>query len=192
MVGDEERVDIRSNTVVHVKHTSDTVETETIKLILVHPEAQVTQEEPQHFMMPIVEQTTIPKLMATLSTLVEIEMIGSIEHVQAIEHVLRCMTVHHIQQYHQPHIVGSVNQLLQILGGPVATACGKEIVHLVPEAGVVGVLHNGHQLDRVVAQVLDTREHVLGKFLVRGDPGVGRRDADVCLVDTQTLGLLGP
>jgi hypothetical protein len=51
----------------------------------------------------------------------------------------------------------SINQLLQILGGPVATARREEVVHLVPEAGIVGMLHDGHQLDSVVAKVLDTR-----------------------------------
>jgi hypothetical protein len=73
---------------VCIEHASDTVKPESIKLVLVHPETQVTQKEPQDFVMPIVEQATIPQLMSTLSTLVEIEMVRSIEHVQTIEHVL--------------------------------------------------------------------------------------------------------
>lgn len=54
------------------------------------------------------------------------------------------------------------------------------------------MLHDGHQLNGVIAEILDPRQHVLGELLVRRDSGLGRRNADVCLVDPQALGLLGP
>ena len=170
----KEWINVRSNTMVTVEHAGDTVEAEAIKLVLLHPESKVTQEEAQHFMAAIVEQPTVPQLMATLDTLMEIEVVGPIEHVNSIQHVLRSMAVHDVQQNHQAQAVGSVDELLEVLGGSVATAGGEEVVHLVAETGIVSMLHDGHELDSIVAQVLDARQHVLCELLVGRDSRLGR------------------
>lgn len=43
-----------------VQHTGDSIESETIKTVLLHPEAQVAEKEAQHFMVAIVEQSAVP------------------------------------------------------------------------------------------------------------------------------------
>lgn len=177
---------------VGVEHTGDTVETESIKLVLLHPETKIAQEEPEHFMVSIVEQTTIPLVVTALTTLMEVQVISAIELIDTIRNILRSMAVHHIKQNNQAHAMRSINELLQILRGPIATASSKEVVHLVTETGVVRMLHNGHQLDSIVAQTLNARQHVLRELFVSGHPCIRGRDTNVSLVDTQALGLLGP
>lgn len=94
---------------VEVEHAGDSIEAESIKLVLLYPEAKVTQKEPQHLMAAVVEQPAIPLVVATFTTFMEVEVIRAIEHVDSIQHILRRMAVHHVKQDHQPHAVRSVN-----------------------------------------------------------------------------------
>lgn len=155
---------------VDVEHTGDAVEPESIKLVLLHPETKIAQEEPEHFMASIVEQTTVPLVMATLTTLMEVKVISTIKLIDTIRNILRSMAVHHIKQNNQAQAVRSIDEFLQILRGPIATASSKEVVHLVAETGIVRMLHNSHQLDSVVAQTLNARQHVLRELFVSGHP----------------------
>lgn len=43
-----------------VQHTGDSVESEAIKTVLLHPEAQVAEKEAQHLMVAIVKQPAVP------------------------------------------------------------------------------------------------------------------------------------
>lgn len=88
---------------------------------------------------------------------VEILVVRSIEPVEPIEDILRSVAVDHIEKNHQTHAVGGVYKLFQVLRRAVAATCGKEIVDLVSEARVVGVLHDRHELDCIVPQVLNSR-----------------------------------
>jgi hypothetical protein len=66
-----------------VHHAGDTVETETIEHELVHPVAEVGEEESKDFWVPIVEEAGVPQVMASARTLVEVQVISSIKHVDA-------------------------------------------------------------------------------------------------------------
>lgn len=127
--------------------------------------------------------------MPTLCTLVEVEMIASVKHVKTVKNVLRCMAVHDIQQDCDTHAMGSIDQFLQLIWKPIATASSKEAVDLIAETGVVCMFHYGHQLDDIVTQVLYPREHVLSELLVRSYSSLGRGDTNVCLVDASALWL---
>lgn len=181
----------RSNTVVSVEHAGNTVETETVKVVLLHPEAEVTQQESQNLVVAVVEESAVPELVSALCALVEVEVVTAVEHVQAVKHILRSVTVNNIQEDGDAHAVGSVDELLQLIRQTVATACGEEAVDLVAETGVVCVLHDRHELDDVVAQMMDSRQCVLCELFVGSDLGVGRRDTNVGFVDTSTLWLRG-
>jgi len=52
---------------------------------------------------------------------------------------------------------------------------------LVSKAGVVRVLHDGHELDAVVAKMLDPGEDVVSEFVVGGDLAFRRRDSNCFL-----------
>ena len=140
----------------------------------------------------VVEQPAVPQLVSSLGALVEVEVVTAVEHVETVKHVLRCVTVHHVQQDGNAHSVRSINELLQVVWKAVAAARSEEAVDLVSETGVVRMLHDGHQLYSVVSQVLDAREDVTGELLVGRYLGLGGGDANVGFVDTCALGLGRP
>jgi hypothetical protein len=86
--------------------------------------------------------------------------------------------------------VGRVHEFFQVFGRTIATAGREEVVYLVPEAGIVGMFHDGHKLNDIIPQILNPGEHVLGELLVRGNSEFGRRDANMRLVYPKALGLL--
>lgn len=141
-------------------------------------------------MIAIVEQSAVPQIVAAFGTFMEIEMVAAIKHVQAVEHVFRSVTVDHVEQNGNSHTMSRINELFQIVGSPVATASSEETVDLIAEACIVCMLHDGHQLDDIVTQVLDPREDILRKLLVGSNLWLGRGDADVSFVYTST-GRLG-
>src|SRR5688572_14705268 len=122
----------------------------------------------------------------------EVLMVRPVKLIQAIKNVLGGVAVDHIKENNNAHFMCRVDQLFEILGWAVSTTGGKEVVDLVAEAGVVGMFHDGHQLDSVEPEVLYPLEHVPREFLVSADAELGRRDADMGLVDTKALGLRGP
>src|ERR1700744_3184290 len=76
-----------------------------------------------------------------------------------------------------------IDQLFQIFGRAIATTGGKETSYLISEACVVCVLHNSHQLNRVVTQIFDSGQHILSEFLVRADTLFWSGNADMSLID---------
>ena len=61
-----------ANTVVLVHHAGDAIEAEAVKLVFLHPKAQVAHEEPQNLVMAIIEQTAVPEFVASPCTLMEV------------------------------------------------------------------------------------------------------------------------
>ena len=123
-----------ADTVVVVHHAGYAVEPETVKLVLFHPEAQVTHEETEDLMMSIVEQTTVPEIVPAAGTLVEVEVVGAIEQVKAVQNVLARVRVYNIEQDGDSHPVGGVDKLLQVFRSTVARASGEEAGNLVAES----------------------------------------------------------
>ena len=65
-------------------------------------------------------------------------------------------------------------------GGPYR----KKVGHVVAEGAVVGVLHDGHELDGVVAEGFDAGEDVGGELVVGADFFFFGGHADVGFVDS--------
>ena len=53
---------------------------------------------------------------------------------------------------------------------------GEKLPYLVSEAGVVSVFHDGHDLNGVVANLLDARQDVVSERPVRIDLALGRTE----------------
>ena len=174
---------------MQIKHACDAIKAEAIKVILVHPESEVAQQEPKNLMMSVVEQSAIPELMSSFGALVEVLMIGAVKLIEPIKNVLRCVAVDNVEQHRDAHTVCGVHQLFQVFRGAIPTACSEEVVDLVSKAGIVCMFHNGHQLDYVVAQGLDSWKHVLGKLLVGCDPQLGGGNSHMGLVYTKAFWL---
>lgn len=155
---------------MQVQHACHAIEPEAVNLVLVHPESEVAEEKAHDFVMAVVEQPTVPLLVASPATRVEVLVISPIELIQPVENVLGGVTVHNIQKDDESQTVGGVDKLFQIFGGTVPTAGGEKVVDLVAKTCVVGVLHNSHELNDVVPKLLYPWNHSLGKLLVGGDP----------------------
>ncbi len=122
-----------ADTVVVVHHACNTVEPETVKLVLVHPEAQVTEQEAKDLVVPVVEQSAVLNLMASTSALVEVQVVRSIEEIETVKHVLAGMRMDHVEKNGDTHAVRGVDQLLQFLGGTVTGARSKKARDMVSE-----------------------------------------------------------
>lgn len=172
-----------------VKHTRHTVKAESIKLILLHIETQVAQKETQNFIAAIVKQPRVPKLMASLLALVEIEVICAVKLVETVLDILAGVRVDNVQEHLDAHSVGSVNELHQVLWRTITTRHGEKVGDLVSKGRIVGVLLDGHELDGIVSELLDAREDIGGKLLKLTHAGLGRADADMGFVQADRLGL---
>lgn len=68
-----------------VHHAGHSVKAESVEVIFVHPEAKVRQEETLDFWMAIIEQARIPEIVSASAALMEVKMIRSIKHVEAVD-----------------------------------------------------------------------------------------------------------
>ena len=103
------------DTMVVVHHARDTVKAEAVKLVLLHPEAEVAEQESKDLMMAVVEQTAVPQFMPTASAFMEVEVVRAIEVVEPVENVLAGVRVDDVKENGNSHPVSSVDQLLELL-----------------------------------------------------------------------------
>lgn len=78
----------RADTVVVIHHASHAVESEAVKVEFLEPVPQVAHEEPEDLVVPIVEKAAVPELVPAARALVEVEVVSTVEQVEAVEHVL--------------------------------------------------------------------------------------------------------
>lgn len=79
------------------------------------------------------------------------------------------MAVNNIQEDDNSHLMSGINKLLQPLGSSIsATGCEKA-VDLVSKASIIGMFHDGHQLNGVVTKVFDSGKYIFSKLFIRGD-----------------------
>ena len=71
--------------------------------------------------------------MTSLSTLVEVEMVATVELVQSVQDVLACVRVNDVEQDGDAHSVRGVDQLLQIFGSSISAGSSEERSDLVAE-----------------------------------------------------------
>lgn len=98
-----------ADTVMNVHHTRHAVKSESVELILLHPEAEVREQESKDFVVTVIKEATkqmpsdrainenivqtlpVPKLMSALSTFVEVLVVRSVERVQPVKNVFAGM-----------------------------------------------------------------------------------------------------
>ena len=125
--------------------------------------------------------------MIALGSIVEELPSRAVEHVQSLGGVAHGVAVHHVQQHPYAHLVGGIDQILQIVGLAEPAGGGIEVGNLIAEGAVIGMLHDGHQLDGVVACPLHPGQHQIGKFAVRADALGLLRHAHMSLVDEEFI-----
>ena len=79
------------------------------------------------------------------------------------------MGVDDIEQHLDPHRVRRINEPLERLWRAKPARYSKKARHLIAKTGIVGVFHDGHQLNAVVAKGLDAGEKCVGKVIKGGN-----------------------
>ena len=189
-------IEIGTQTVVVIQHGGHAVKAEPIKVILGHPEGQIGQQEVDHFILAVIKALGTPCRVVTLGAVMEELPCGAVEHIDAFCGILHSMGVHHIQQHAQTQLMGLVDQIFQVLRLTEPAGSGVKIGHLITKAAVIGVLHNGHQLNGIVTCFFDAGQHKLGKFAVGAHLALFLSHTHVGFVDVQGLRrleiLIGP
>jgi hypothetical protein len=108
-----------TDAVMSIHHARDAVEAEAIKLVFVHPESEVGEQESKDLVTAIVEETAVPEFMTAFGALVEIAMIGTIKHVQSVEDVLAGMGMNDVEQDGNAHAVCGVDEFHELFGCPL-------------------------------------------------------------------------
>mmetsp|Transcript_3077 Transcript_3077/g.5032 ORF Transcript_3077/g.5032 Transcript_3077/m.5032 type:complete len:310 (-) Transcript_3077:775-1704(-) len=173
-----------------VHHGRDAVETVAVELVLIHPPAGVRKEEAQSLPVAIVETARVPHPVISSLPPVEVHAIGSIKHADPVVGVFAGVAVHDVHQDHQTQAMRFVDQSLEFIGRAETTGRGEEVGHVIAEGGVIGMLLNGHDLDGIIAEVADAREHVTLELGVAVDLGLTTGHSDVAFVDTERAGLV--
>lgn len=125
---------------VRVHHARDAVEPEPVKRVLVHVEPQVRQQEPQHLVVPVVEQAAVevregnrvngnfrqepgrsrdsrvPQLVPALPAAVEVLVVGAVKVVEPVGRVVARVRVHDVEEHGEAEPVRRVDQALELLG----------------------------------------------------------------------------
>mmetsp|Transcript_12422 Transcript_12422/g.37369 ORF Transcript_12422/g.37369 Transcript_12422/m.37369 type:complete len:439 (-) Transcript_12422:393-1709(-) len=168
-----------------VHHGGHAVEAIPVELVLVHPPPRVGHQEPQCLPVPVVETAGVPHPVVAAPAAVEVHGLSAVEHVDAVVGVLAGVAVHDVHQHHQPQPVSLVDHRLQLVRGAAPATGRKEVGDVVAEGTVVGVLLHRHDLDGVVAQRPDARQHVVLEVRVAVDLGLLAAHTHVALVDAQ-------
>lgn len=175
---------------VQIEHAGNAIEAEAIKVILVHPESEIAQQESHDLVMAVVEESAVPKIMVAFASTVKVLVVGSIEFIESIKYILRRMAMNHVQQHDNSHLMSSIHKPFQTFRSSIPAARSKEAVDLVSETSIVSMFHNSHQLDSIVAKVLDSGKQVVGELVVCSDTLLRRRNSDVGLIHSNALRLL--
>lgn len=120
-----------ADAVVGVHHTGDAVEPEAVEFEFLHVEPEVAEEEAENFVMPVVEQSTVPEFVLTFRPTMEIEVIRSVERIKTIKDVLASVRMNDIEQNGYAHSMGRVDEFFQFLRCAVTRTCGEETGNLV-------------------------------------------------------------
>ena len=99
-----------ANAMMLVHHTCDAIKPETVKLVFVHPETKIAQQEAQDFVMAIVEKAAVPEVVASLAAFVEVEMVSAVKLVDTVENILACVRVDNVKEDGDTQTVGCIDK----------------------------------------------------------------------------------
>ena len=181
-----------AQTVIVIEHAGHAVKAEAVEMILVHPELDVGEQEVQNARAAVVKALAAPGRMIALAARMEELVHRAVKAVDALGGVLNRMGMHQIQQHGQAKAVRLVDERLELVRRAVPGGRGEEVAHLIAEARVIRMLHDGHQLHGVVAVRLDARQDVRHELQIGAHALLFRRHTDVGFIDDGRDVLRGP
>ena len=175
--------EILSKTVVPIDHAGYPVEAEAVQVVLFQPELAVGEEEPHDFVFTVIEAPGAPCRMMALRPLIEIQVVPAVEKAQAFSLVVNAVGMDYIHNDRDAHPMSCIHQLFELFRSSEARAEGEEVRHLIAEGTVIRVLLKGHDLYRVISQVLDPGQYILPELVEGGDLRLLRTHSDMALVN---------
>ena len=169
--------------VIVVEHAGDAVKTEAVEVILLQPELQVREQEMEHLGLSVIEALGPPGGVFALRPGVEELILRAVKHVDALDGVLDGVRVYQIEQDGDAEFMGAVDQVLEILGIAEAAGSGEKAGDLITEGTVIGVFHDRHELNGVVAEIFHPRQNIVRKLTVSARTVFLGRHTDVGFID---------
>ena len=120
----------------------------------------------QHFILAIIEAEGVPSRVFTAVTVMEILVTRTVEITETFQFILNSMAMHEVHDDVDTATMGIIDEGLQFIGRTETRGSGKEIGYMVSERAVIGVLLDGHDLDAVIAQFVNTRQHISTELFV--------------------------
>ena len=176
-------------TVVPVKHAGDSVETESVDMVFLHPVLAVGEKEVFCLILSVVEAARTPCRMAPLPSVVEVEGLLSVEVSEAFGFIVDRMRMNYVHDHGDAEAMSLVHKSLELLRSTEARAEGEEVRHLIAERTIVRMLLESHYLERVISEVGDLRKHVGTELLECSHLLLLRSHADMAFVDQRMLAL---
>jgi hypothetical protein len=171
-----------------IEHGGHSIETKAVKTEFLEPVSEIGKEKSQDLWPTIIKQAGIPLRMFVL---VEVEPFLSIKCRESLGDILDRMGMDNIHQDSKSMAVSLINQVHEILWSAAARAWSKEIGHMVTKRPVIGVLRNGHELDHIVTEARDPREHLISKLTISSHSMLLGGHANVRFVNPGSLNFRG-
>ena len=165
------------------EHGRHAIKPEAVKMVLVKPKAAIRQEKVQDIRLPVVEASAIPGRMPALHPRMKVLVVRPVEERQTVALVLDGMGMDKVHNDPQPHSMRRINQGLQVVRRAKPRRCRVKRTHMVTEAPVVRMLHNAHELNRIVSGLLDSRQDIVPKVRIGSHARFLGRHADMGLID---------
>ena len=77
------------------------------------------------------------------------------------------MRVDEVHDDAKAHAMRGVDERLEVVGSAEARGRSEEGAHVVAEGAVIGMLHDRHELDDVVAGLLDAWKHLVAELRIK-------------------------
>ena len=156
-------------------------------MVLLHIELQIGKQEVDDFVLIVIEALGVPGTVVALCALVE-ELVGStVKEVEAFPGVLAGVGMDHVQKHRDAQLMGFINKPFQRLGSSETGGDRKEIADLVAERAVVGMLHDRHDLNGVVAKLVDAGQNVFPELIEGANLALLLAHTDMALVNKKVL-----
>ena len=114
----------------------------------------------------IVEAEAIPLWMFTTTATVEVLARIATEVAKTFKLVLYGMRMNDIHDDGKAHIVGIVDEVLQLVGSTETAGGCKEVRNVITERAIVWMLLDGHNLNGSVAKSCDTWQYIHAELFV--------------------------
>ena len=156
--------------IIEIEHGSDGVHAQSIDVIFVQPEERVGNQIVLDFVAAVVVDQRAPIGMRALARIGVFVEMRAVEHAEAMG-VAREMRGSPVEKDAEAGLMAAVDEFHELGGRAVAAGGGEVAEGLIAPGAVVGMLHDGEQLDVRVAEIFHVGNELIAEFAV-GQPAI--------------------